>query len=92
MTIYNQFDDNLKNHGQIMKKEHLYELTSTFEVHAQTTENEVEFWLARDLQHLLGYVEWRNFTLSISKAKVGAFPCASEEKAAQPPVWFNALV
>ena len=69
MIIYNQFDDNLKNHGQIMKKEHLYELTSTFEVHAQTTENEVEFWLARDLQHLLGYAEWRNFTLAISKAK-----------------------
>ena len=69
MIIYNQFDDNPKDHGQIMKKEHLYELTSTFEVHAQTTENEVEFWLARDLQHLLGYAEWRNFTLTISKAK-----------------------
>ena len=55
--------------SQIMKKEQLYELTSTFEAHAQTTENEVEFWLARDLQHLLGYAEWRNFTLAISKAK-----------------------
>jgi len=52
-----------------MKKEQLYELTSTFEAHAQATENEVEFWLARDLQHLLGYTEWRNFTLAISKAK-----------------------
>jgi hypothetical protein len=38
-------------------------------VHAQTTEIEVEFWLARDLEHLLGYAEWRNFTLTISKAK-----------------------
>lgn len=29
----------------------------------------MEFWLARDLQHLLGYTEWRNFTVAISKAK-----------------------
>lgn len=67
--LYHQFDDSLKDQGQVMKKEQLYELTSTFEVHAQTTENDVEFWLARDLQHLLGYAEWRNFTLAISKAK-----------------------
>ena len=52
-----------------MKKEQLYELTSTFGAHAQSTENEVEFWLARDLQHLLGYTEWRNFTVAINKAK-----------------------
>ena len=67
--LYHQFDDSFKDQGQVMKKEQLYELTSTFEVHAQTTENDVEFWLARDLQHLLGYAEWRNFTLAISKAK-----------------------
>jgi len=29
----------------------------------------VEFWLARDLQHLLGCAEWRNFTAVIIKAK-----------------------
>ena len=29
----------------------------------------VEFWLARDLQHLLGYAQWKNFTAVISKAK-----------------------
>lgn len=44
-------------------------LTSTFEAHAQQTEGGVEFWLARDLQHLLGYGEWRNFSSVISKAK-----------------------
>ena len=38
-------------------------------MHAQTTESDVGLWLARDLQHLLGYAEWRNFTLAISKAK-----------------------
>ncbi len=29
----------------------------------------MEFWLARDLQILLGYDEWRNFTFVIDKAK-----------------------
>jgi DNA-damage-inducible protein D len=29
----------------------------------------VEYWLARDIQHLLGYAEWRNFGQVISKAK-----------------------
>jgi hypothetical protein len=29
----------------------------------------VKFWLARDLQHLLGYDEWRNFPAVINKAK-----------------------
>lgn len=27
------------------------------------------YWLARDIQHLLGYAEWRNFGQVISKAK-----------------------
>lgn len=45
-------------------------LTETFEGHAQQTENGVEYWLARDLQQLLGYSEWRNFQqTAVSKAK-----------------------
>jgi DNA-damage-inducible protein D len=44
-------------------------LTETFEAHAQQTESSIEYWLARDLQHLLGYAEWRNFTTVIAKAK-----------------------
>ena len=53
-----------------MKTELVQTLTSTFEAHAQQTESGVEYWLARDLQHLLGYAEWRNFSNSaISKAK-----------------------
>lgn len=44
-------------------------LTVTFEGHAQRTDSDVEYWLARDLQHLLGYAEWRNFTAVIDKAK-----------------------
>lgn len=54
---------------QAMKKELVHTLTSTFEAHAQHTDSGVEFWLARDLQHLLGYTEWRNFMLAINKAK-----------------------
>ncbi len=54
-----------------METELIHTLTSTFEVHAQQTEGGTEFWLARDLQYLLGYAEWRNFSNTvISKAKV----------------------
>lgn len=52
-----------------MNIEVIHTLTSNFEAHAQKTEDGVEYWLARDLQALLGYAEWRNFTLVISKAK-----------------------
>jgi DNA-damage-inducible protein D len=52
-----------------MKTEIVQSLTDTFEGHAQQTENGVGFWLARDLQHLLGYAEWRNFISVINKAK-----------------------
>ncbi len=44
-------------------------LTVTFEGHAQHTENGVEYWLARDLQVLLGYAKWDNFFSAIDKAK-----------------------
>ena len=52
-----------------MKTELVQVLTETFEGHAQRTEGGVEYWLARDLQHLLGYAEWRNFGAVLSKAK-----------------------
>lgn len=52
-----------------MKTDLIHSLTDSFEAHAQQTEGGVEFWLARDLQHLLGYSEWRNFTAVVSKAK-----------------------
>ncbi|WP_293689113.1 DNA damage-inducible protein D [Thiolapillus sp.] len=47
----------------------IIQMTDNFEAHAQETENAVEYWLARDLQHLLGYAEWRNFLNIINKAK-----------------------
>ncbi|MDS1311454.1 DNA damage-inducible protein D [Marinobacter xiaoshiensis] len=52
-----------------MKNEMVYAMTESFEGHAQKTENGVEYWLARDLQQLLGYSEWRNFLSTITKAK-----------------------
>jgi DNA-damage-inducible protein D len=52
-----------------MKKEIIRNLTIDFESYSNKTENEIEFWFARDLQHLLGYTEWRNFTKVINKAK-----------------------
>jgi DNA-damage-inducible protein D len=54
-----------------MKTELVQSLTSNFEACAQQTEGGVEYWLARDLQSLLGYTEWRNFSnTAISKAKM----------------------
>ena len=38
-----------------MKSAIIQSLTDNFESHAKKTENAVEFWLARDLQQLLGY-------------------------------------
>ena len=52
-----------------MKKELVQTLTDTFEGHAQQTETGVEYWLARDIQHLLGYTKWENFLNVVSKAK-----------------------
>ena len=53
-----------------MKTEIIQSLTGDFESHARQTENGVEFWLARDLQGLLGYTDWRNFLQVVDRAKV----------------------
>jgi len=52
-----------------MKTDQIQRLTDTFEAHAQQTEGGIEFWLARDLQQLLGYSKWDNFLNVVSKAK-----------------------
>lgn len=52
-----------------MKSEIIKSLSNNFHDHSQTTENGIEFWFARDIQHLLGYSEWRNFQKVIVKAK-----------------------
>lgn len=52
-----------------MKTEIIHALTNDFESHAHKTDEGVDFWLARDLQKLLGYEKWDNFLNVISKAK-----------------------
>ena len=52
-----------------MKNEIIQALTNDFESHAHKTEDGVEFWLARDLQHLLDYTKWDNFQNVVFKAK-----------------------
>lgn len=52
-----------------MKHDLIHTLTETFEGHAQQTETGVEYWLARDIQQLLGYSKWDNFQTVIAKAR-----------------------
>lgn len=52
-----------------MERETINTLTETFEANAQQTDSGVEYWLARDLQILLGYSKWDNFLSIVSKAK-----------------------
>lgn len=52
-----------------MQSELIHSLTEDFESFAQKTDEGLEFWLARDLQKLLGYTQWRNFENVIEKAK-----------------------
>lgn len=53
-----------------MQNEIIESLTNNFETYAQQTSEGIEFWLARDLQNLLDYNEWRNFLNVINKAKI----------------------
>ncbi len=61
-----------------MKQEVISSLTKTFEDYSNTTESGIEFWLARDLQHLLGYSKWDNFTKVILKAKTACDASGNE--------------
>jgi len=62
-----------------MKKELIQLLHKRFEDCAHKNDG-VEYWLARELQELLEYTQWRNFESVIDKAKVAC------EKAGQPIV------
>ncbi|XXN63101.1 DNA damage-inducible protein D [Enterobacter ludwigii] len=52
-----------------MENSHIQMLTNAFEGCSQQTDNGVEFWQGRNLQHLLGYSKWDNFQSVILKAK-----------------------
>ena len=51
-----------------MKKEEILALFGQFE-QAACEVNQIECWSARELQKLLGYSLWQNFTKVIAKAK-----------------------
>ena len=54
-----------------MEKEVLIQLHTDFEKSLYVSEDTgTEFWLARNLQKLLGYAKWENFAKVIEKAKV----------------------
>ena len=61
--MYFFFDDEAKNEEMVEYSE------QTFESIKHYTEDGQEFWYARDLQRVLEYTEWRNFTAVIEKAK-----------------------
>jgi DNA-damage-inducible protein D len=52
-----------------MKKEVVTRLNKGFEEAAHIEQN-IEYWMARDIQELLEYNDWRNFLNVIEKAKV----------------------
>ena len=55
--------------GFSVKKEIIVQLNKKFE-DAAYQKNDVECWMARDIQQLLDYEEWRNFLKVIEKAKI----------------------
>ena len=52
-----------------MKKDIVDRLTKIFE-EAVNIEDNVEYWMARDIQELLEYDKWTNFLNVIDKAKI----------------------
>ena len=51
-----------------MEKEIIQQLNKSFE-EAAYEQDGIEYWLARELQELLGYADWRNFLNAVEKAK-----------------------
>ena len=52
-----------------MEKETISKLNKSFEEYAYDQDG-LEYWLARELQELLNYTQWRNFLNVIDKAKI----------------------
>lgn len=65
------FDDAL-THMTEQPESSIDKLISDFEAAALIDDDGVEYWFARDLQTLLDYEKWDNFTKVIDKAKVAA--------------------
>lgn len=52
-----------------MEKELIAKLKLSFDDIAHQTEDGIEYWLARELQWVLGYSQWRRFSEAIDRAK-----------------------
>jgi DNA-damage-inducible protein D len=72
-----------------MKTELIVQLNKTFEESVYIRDG-VEYWMARDIQRLLDYAEWRNFLLVIDKAKTACLK--SGQKVADHFVDVNKMV
>ena len=70
MLFFKDYWQSLKENKYlcVMKKEEIIVLFQEYE-QAACEVNQVECWSARDLQKLLGYSLWQNFTKVIAKAK-----------------------
>jgi DNA-damage-inducible protein D len=51
-----------------MEKATIAKLNKSFEEYAYVQDG-IDYWLARELQELLGYADWRNFLNAVEKAK-----------------------
>ena len=51
-----------------MNREIIQQMQSQFDLLAHKTDDGTEFWYARDLQKLLGYTSWQNFSTVIGRA------------------------
>ena len=60
-----------------MEKAVITRLHKNFEDFAHNEEG-IEFWCARDLQPLLGYARWENFTTAIEKAEQACIAANNE--------------
>lgn len=63
-----------------MKSSVIAQLHADFESLVQTEEDSgVEFWMARDLQEILGYARWENFAKVIQKARTACMTSGYDE-------------
>ena len=60
----------------MIQEEKVQKIKNTFDL-AWHNHEDIEFMFARDLQILLEYKEWRNFSLVIEKAKIA---CKNSKK------------
>jgi DNA-damage-inducible protein D len=63
-----------------IERNKIQELLESFEAHVALTDEGVETWFARDLQHLLGYADWRNFQSVILKGEEACLGAGHDPK------------